>query len=392
MSSEGYPISGIPESISSGAAGVGVFDSPDALAINHARMGHLQSLALPIDGRTVLDVGCGVGHLAQFFVERGCKTVCVDGREENVSDLRARYPSLEAHAADVETDPLARFGMFEIVFCYGLLYHLENPVAGLRNMASVCEDLLLLETVVTDHSEPIAKLADEPNVTQNQSLGRFGVRPSPAFVAMALNRLGFPFIYAPKTPPDHPDFHFDWTNQMDWSRDGHLLRCIFVASRREIRNTALMRVLANPKVAEGTRSGAAPARNDLRILSGAIGEIQAVHPKAVVHPGTPTRINTAEGRWAFAASVPLNIPGDSTGEMWVRVRATVLQGEGGFGLLNRAGNAFQDRIFLASHPEARTIHLRIWDLTDLQGLIIENTTPDGTPAEILVEDIQVLAT
>jgi 2-polyprenyl-3-methyl-5-hydroxy-6-metoxy-1,4-benzoquinol methylase len=403
MSSDGYPISGIPDTLLTGSGGAGVFDSPDALAINTARMEHLGSLGLPIAGRTVLDVGSGVGRLAQFFVDQGCKVTCVDGREENIGGLRSRYPGLEAHVANVETDSFARFGMFEIVFCYGLLYHLENPLAGLRNIASVCGDLLFLETMVTDHSEPIARLADEPNTTQNQSLGRFGTRPSPAFVAMALNRLGFPFIYAPKTPPHHADFRFDWTNRLDCLRDGHLLRCIFVASRRELSNSTLMLVLANPKIAGIRQSGfqavvtqveppsATPKRNDLRVLTGAVQEIQPAHADAQIQAGTPPRIVTPEGRWSFAAAIPLAIPADTNGEVWVRVRATVLRGEGGFGLLNRAQTAFHNRSFLAAGPESQTTYLRVEDIADLEGLIVENSTPDGTPAELLLDEVQVLA-
>jgi len=41
-----------------------VFDAPEALAINGARMSHLESLGLPLAGKRVLDAGCGVGHLA----------------------------------------------------------------------------------------------------------------------------------------------------------------------------------------------------------------------------------------------------------------------------------------------------------------------------------------
>ena len=403
MSSDGYPISGVPETLASGDAGAGVFDSPDALAINTARMAHLESLGLPIAGRSVLDVGGGVGHLAQFFVERGCKVMCVEGREENITDLRSRYPGLEAHLANVEADSLSRFGMFEIVFCYGLLYHLENPLAGLRNMASVSGDLLLLETMVTDHSEPVARLADEPNATPNQSLGRFGMRPSPAFVAMALNRMGFPFIYAPKTPPDHPDFRFDWTNRLDCSRDGHLLRCIFVASRRELANSTLRPVLATPKIArirqpafqpvvpQPEPPSAAPKRTDLRVLADAVQEIQAAHADAQIEPGTPARITTPEGRWSFAAAFPLAIPADTNGEIWVRVRATVVRGECGFGLLNGARTGFQNRTFLAAGPESRTIYLRVEDATDLESVIIENSTPDGERAELLLEEVQALA-
>jgi len=226
-----YPISGVPSSPLTGGGGVAVFDSADALGINQARMEHLDSLQLPVAGKSVLDVGCGVGHLAQFFVQRGCKVTCIDGRDENIAELRSRHPNLTAHVANVETDSLLAFGRFDVVFCYGLLYHLENPIAGLRNMAQVCDGLFLLETVIIDHSEPLLRLVDEPNETPNQTIGNLGSRPSPAYVAMALTRAGFRHVYGAKRPPDHHDFKFQWRNDLECSRDGHLLRCIFVASR-----------------------------------------------------------------------------------------------------------------------------------------------------------------
>ena len=54
-----------------GTEGLETFDSPAARSLNRARMEHLDSLGLPLSGKSVLDVGCGVGHLAQYFVERG---------------------------------------------------------------------------------------------------------------------------------------------------------------------------------------------------------------------------------------------------------------------------------------------------------------------------------
>jgi SAM-dependent methyltransferase len=205
-------------------------------------MDHLASLGLDLSGRSVLDVGCGVGHLAQFFVERGCSVTCVDARPANIEGLRAHYPGLEAHVLNVETEALSAFGGFDVVFCYGLLYHLENPVAGLRNMAAVCDDLLLLETLVTDHRQPMLTLVDEPHIS-NQAVGGMGCRPTPSFVVMALNRAGFPHVYAPRSAPDHPEFRFEWRNDASYARDGRNLRCIFVASRRELGGDRLVSLL-----------------------------------------------------------------------------------------------------------------------------------------------------
>jgi hypothetical protein len=113
-------------------------------------------------------------------------------------------------------------------------------------MAGACERMLVLETIVSDHSLPLLRLADEPVETLNQAVSGLGCRPTPAFVVLALKRIGFPFVYAPVRPPDHPDFQFEWRNNLDFSRDGHLLRCVFIASRTELRNDRLRPLSETP--------------------------------------------------------------------------------------------------------------------------------------------------
>jgi len=218
------------------------FDQPEAIEINHARMTHLASLGLPLAGKRVLDVGCGVGHLAQFFVNRSCEVVCVDARPENIARLRQLYPDLEAHVANVETEPLLRFGTFDIVFSYGLLYHLESPLAALRNIVPVCHEMLLLETMVCDHTLPILRIEDETK-TFSQALRGIGCRPSPSYLMLVLNRVGFEFVYAPKTRPEHRDFKFQWRSNLDSWRNNHPLRCIFIASKTKLQNPNLVDVL-----------------------------------------------------------------------------------------------------------------------------------------------------
>ena len=234
--------------------GLDVFETPEALAINRARMDHLAALRLPVAGKSVLDVGCGVGHLSGYFVEQGCRVDCVDARAENLERLRALYPGRPTHRLNVEFEPLAPLGRFDVVFCFGLLYHCENPIAALRNMASVCDGMLLLETVVTDHPRPVCQLVDEPPDISNQAVAGFGSRPSPAFVAMALSRMGFRYIYTTRTRPAFADFQVEWKGDAAWTRDGNLLRCVFIASRQPLDNPSL-ELLVQPPAGAGAGAG-----------------------------------------------------------------------------------------------------------------------------------------
>jgi hypothetical protein len=65
----------------------------------------------------------------------------------------------------------------------------------------------------------------------NQTLRGLAHRPSPTYLAIALNRTGFDYVYGATNPPDHPDYRFSWLNNLETVRDGALLRGIFVASR-----------------------------------------------------------------------------------------------------------------------------------------------------------------
>jgi SAM-dependent methyltransferase len=219
--------------------GVDVFDTPEALALNEARMSHVESLRLNLAGKRVLDVGAGVGHLAARLKKMGCSVVCLEGRSANVEAMRSRCRQIDGHVADVENEPLSRFGRFDGVFSYGLLYHLENPLHAICNLESVCEELLLLESMVCDHDRPVVVVEDE-SADVNQALVGLGCRPSPHYVALALKRAGFAHVYAPAKPPAHADFQFEWSNGLDCVRDGHPLRCVFVASRSELRNPDLV--------------------------------------------------------------------------------------------------------------------------------------------------------
>ncbi|MDK9699926.1 MAG: class I SAM-dependent methyltransferase [bacterium] len=218
------------------------FDTPEAQAINKARMEHLLSLGLPLRGLRVLDLGGGVGHLAQWLLTAGARVFTTDVRAENIARAKVLYPTLRSEVADVERDELTKLGEFDAVFAYGLLYHLENPFLALRKIAALHPKLVMLETIISDSALPMLGLAEETG-TYSQAVAGVAVRPSPAWIAMALNRVGFAHVYGAALPPDHIDYKFEWKNDGAHNRDRHNLRCVFVAAQEPLALNTLVPLL-----------------------------------------------------------------------------------------------------------------------------------------------------
>ena len=132
-----------------------------------------------------------------------------------------------------------------------------------------------------------------------------------------------------------------------------------------------------------------PKQKRLRKLDGAAGSPQFSNPAQAIEQGGATRIMLPKGRWAYAVVIPLTIPAGLVGVAWVRVRAAVLDGHAGFGLLNCAGDDYQDRVFLEADPNTHAIFLRVKDVADVRGVVIQNSRPDGKGGEILLEGVSV---
>jgi SAM-dependent methyltransferase len=219
-----------------------VFDTDAAYRINAARLDWLKESGLVKPGVRVLDAGAGIGHFLPYYLGLGCHVVAVEGRPENVALLKARHPTVDARVGDVQRLDPEPLGTFDLIHCFGLLYHLESPIAALRLFRQICVGRLILETMVCDSSRPVSVIADETKAA-SQALDGLGCRPSPAFLAVALNRVGFRYVYGASPPPRHEDFQFAWQDNLDTVRNGHPLRCAFVASDTPIDNSRLFPVV-----------------------------------------------------------------------------------------------------------------------------------------------------
>jgi SAM-dependent methyltransferase len=207
--------------------------------INTARMEHLLSLDLPIEGRSVLELGAGIGDLSRIFIDQARRVLIVEGRSENIEVLHERYDTsdflhVDIMQMDLEDTEKKAIDIHDIVFCYGLLYHVADPIQLIKWIASHCSQYLILETCVSTTGEVNNVLENKANVTQ--SVSGVGCRPGRAWLFEELKK-HFQHVYMPYTQPDHEQFPNDWENTTDVP--GVLIRSIYVASKRALDNNHL---------------------------------------------------------------------------------------------------------------------------------------------------------
>jgi 2-polyprenyl-3-methyl-5-hydroxy-6-metoxy-1,4-benzoquinol methylase len=192
-------------------------------------------LGLPIHGKTVLELGAGVGDHTTFFTDRGCRVVSVEPRPENCELFRhamrvlgiSEPEQVRVIQSAVEAIGELRDARFDIVYAYGILYHLADPEAALKLMAERCAGFLLLETCVSFGDSLAVNPMPEIAGQASQSIAGLGCRPTRAWIWAQLGAL-FPYRYVPATQPAHPEFPVDWA--APWPED-RLSRAVFVASR-----------------------------------------------------------------------------------------------------------------------------------------------------------------
>ena len=135
---------------------------PQVVGIHATRLEMVERAALAhfagrLEGLPCLDIGCHEGFYAIHMAKHGMAVSAVDAREENLRrarfaaaasgvDVRFRQGRVESVRQDEgRTYPLTLF--------LGLLYHLEDPMLCLRQVAAVTGELCLIETQVVDEVE-----------------------------------------------------------------------------------------------------------------------------------------------------------------------------------------------------------------------------------------------
>ena len=113
----------------------------------------LARAGVAVRGRRVLDVGCGTGFWAEYYVSRGAQYTGVDIAQVSVDRLAARYPGQRFVRADVSEGVPG--GPYDVVNVFDVLYHITDDArwqAALGHLARAVTPggLLLITDVFSD--------------------------------------------------------------------------------------------------------------------------------------------------------------------------------------------------------------------------------------------------
>jgi hypothetical protein len=212
------------------------FLSSNYQTINVARLQHLDSLNLPISYKSVVDLGAGIGDHTLYYLIKNCSVMPVEGRKDLADFISSRF-GIKSIQMDFEKEckKVSLIGIFDIIHCYGLLYHLANPTAFLSQLGSIGR-LLVLESCVSrdDSPDPINLISEDRN-NPTQAISGTGCRPTRTWVVSQLKK-HFPYVYFPVTQPKNNQFPISWNDSLP-SDQNH--RAVFIASKERIVNPKL---------------------------------------------------------------------------------------------------------------------------------------------------------
>ena len=186
-----------------------VFDAKHYESLNASRAAVVSALLDSLKPRlslnTAIDVGCGVGYFSGLLNSLGFEVLAVDGRRQNVEEASRRIPGVTFKCCDAQSPQFLQLGTFDLVFCFGLLYHLENPFLTVRYLRKMTKHLLLVEGVIYPGQDPIMGLVDE-GPTEDQGLNHVAFYPTESCLVKMLYRSGFAQVYRFQPLANHIEY------------------------------------------------------------------------------------------------------------------------------------------------------------------------------------------
>ncbi len=159
---------------------------PDFMKTDTRLKALLRVLAFFYRGRLanlrVADLGCLEGGFALALAQRGMNVVGIEARKKNLEKARLLkqhfdLPNLEFVEGDVKNFTRDNFGDFDVVLALGILYHLDQPAAWLRQIAGATGSVLIVDSHYAPDDEASLALIDQ-RIAQLSALERIEDGPA----------------------------------------------------------------------------------------------------------------------------------------------------------------------------------------------------------------------
>lgn len=108
----------------------GLYDSTHHYVFDYGK--NLVEVLAPQPGESILDLGCGTGHLTQQIAETGASVLGIDQSPEMIAQARQNYPKLAFQLASATTFRSER--LFDAVFSNATLHWVLEAEAAIRTI------------------------------------------------------------------------------------------------------------------------------------------------------------------------------------------------------------------------------------------------------------------
>jgi len=114
----------------------------------------LYKLPEDLTGKSFLDVGCWTGGFCVETVNRNAEYVLgIDMVQSPMVQKYAKKYDFDFLVCDLFGNKFLELPRFDIVFCAGVLYHVEDPVSFLFRLKNRTKEMLVLETEVAVYTD-----------------------------------------------------------------------------------------------------------------------------------------------------------------------------------------------------------------------------------------------
>ena len=109
-------------------------------------------------GKRALDVGCSFGYIASLLKQAGYETYGLDISMYALREAARKKMDVFLLRYDIQQSLPFAGRIFDLITCFDVLEHLDNPLKALKNMYKACKGIIICTTPHRLLDKPIRKL------------------------------------------------------------------------------------------------------------------------------------------------------------------------------------------------------------------------------------------